>query len=85
MLLFAVAAVLLVFWPLIDQRLDRRFGLHAYRKVGWAVVGLIVLFAAIGWVSERNVTVAGSHYHIDLLGIPHRVDAPAPSGGGGVE
>ena len=72
----SVPFVLLLFWPFLDRGKER----HP-RKRPWAVgFGLIGFLAALflgvlGHLSETNITLFGTKYHIDLLGRPHAITA----------
>ncbi len=74
----SIPFVLLVFWPFLDRGKQR----HPKKRplaVGLGLFGLLgALFLGIlGHYSETDVSVFGRHYHIDLLGRPHRlVDPP---------
>jgi len=73
-----VIFALIFVWPFVDALLDRLFpDRRLFRVVGIvALVGWLAL-SGLGYVSERDVTVFGRQYHIDLKGIPHS----AASGG----
>lgn len=74
-----VAALGMVFWPFVDAVLERRFGARFYRKVGVLAVIVGVGLTLIGVASERYVTFRGQQYHINLLGIPEKVETPGTS------
>jgi quinol-cytochrome oxidoreductase complex cytochrome b subunit len=66
--------LLLLFWPFLDRGKQR----HPKKRplaVGFGLLGLLAaLFAGwLGHISDTDVTVLGRHYHIDLLGRPHRL------------
>ncbi len=70
---FGLAGLAFIIWPFIDQLIERRFGPRAYRKIGATALAMVVLLGMLGWVSERTFTVMGQSYHIDLLGVPHKI------------
>ncbi len=70
---FALAGLAFIVWPFIDQLIERRFGPRAYRKIGATALAIVLLLGMLGWVSERTFTVMGQSYHIDLLGVPHKI------------
>ncbi len=71
----SVPFALLFFWPFLDRGKER-----SPRKRPIAVgIGLFALVSALvlgvlGHYSETNQTFFGKRYHIDLLGMPHRLD-----------
>ncbi len=70
---FALAGLAFIIWPFLDQLIERRFGPRAYRKVGAIALAIVLLLGMLGWVSERTFTVMGQSYHVDLLGVPHKI------------
>ncbi len=77
----SVPFVLLLFWPFLDRGKERN-----PRKRPIAVgLGLFALVSALflgvlGHYSETDVSIFGTRYHIDLKGMPHRIDATADPG-----
>jgi len=64
---------LIVIWPFVDALIDRLTRRRTlFRVIG--VVGILaaLVFGGLGYISEREVTVFGQEYHIDLKGVPHR-------------
>lgn len=70
-----IFALGIVIWPFLDQLIESRFGMRAYRKIGTIAVILALLFSFIGWASEQTFHVMGRTFDVDLLGIPHAVSA----------
>lgn len=70
--LLACAALsgVLVILPLLDRGPQRQ----RERAVALAVVILLVLVALtlLGWASERELTLFGRRWHVDVLGVPRR-------------
>jgi quinol-cytochrome oxidoreductase complex cytochrome b subunit len=66
--------VLIVVWPFVDMLLDRLSPRRPLYRVA-AVLGIAaaLIFGGLGYISERNVSVFGREYHIDLKGVPHPV------------
>ena len=63
---------LIVVWPFVGALLDRFFpNRRLYRLIG--ILGLLgwLTLSGVGYICERDVTVLGRQYHIDLKGIPH--------------
>lgn len=66
--------LLLLLWPFLDRSRER----HPARRpiaVSIGVLGLVlaILFGVIGHFSERNVTIRGRPYHIDMYGVPRQI------------
>ena len=67
--------LLLFLWPFLDRGKQR----HPKKRplaVGFGLLGLLaaLFLGVLGHLSETNVTVFGTTYHIDLLGRPHVID-----------
>ena len=63
---------LIIAWPFMDALLGRLFPRRRfYRVVG--IIGVLgaLMFGALGFICERDVTVFGQQYSIDAKGIPH--------------
>jgi ubiquinol-cytochrome c reductase cytochrome b subunit len=76
----SVPFLLLLFWPFIDRSKYR----HPRKRPMAVTVGLVGVLAAcalgfLGHISETDVSLFGHRYHIDLLGMPHRIDDNAAS------
>jgi len=76
----SVPFLLLMLWPFLDRSKHR----HPRKRPVAVSIGLFGLLSALvlgylGHVSETDVTFFGQRYHIDLLGVPHRIDDNAPS------
>lgn len=70
-----ILLVLLV-WPFIDCGITRRFRApRAFRWVGVVALVGALLSGFLGYVSERQFTVAGQRWEVDQKGIPHRLPA----------
>ncbi|NOT01819.1 MAG: cytochrome bc complex cytochrome b subunit [Phycisphaerales bacterium] len=73
--------VLLLFWPFLDRNPHR----HPRKRPFAIALGLAGVFTALilgylGHISETEQSFFGKRYHIDLLGIPHAIDANAADG-----
>ena len=69
-----VPMVLLLVWPFLDRGPARRPRERPWSVgIGVAALLLALLFGFLGHFSERNLTWAGTTYHIDMYGSPHRV------------
>lgn len=71
----SVPFVLLLLWPFLDRSRHR----HPRKRPFAVSVGVLGVVAAVvlgllGHYSETNVTLFGQKYHIDLLGVPHRIE-----------
>jgi len=65
---------LIVIWPFVDALLVRLFPRRAlFRLIGVIAVLAALFLGGLGHISERNVTVFGQEYHIDLKGVPHTI------------
>lgn len=71
-----VPMALLVLWPLLDRGRARRARERPISfMIGVGALLLAILFGLIGHYSETKVTFRGRHYHLDLYGVPHRIEA----------
>lgn len=69
--------VLLILWPFLDRGPERH---PRHRRIsvgiGAAAILLAAFFGFLGHISERNVTMFGRDYHIDMYGVPHTSPPP---------
>jgi ubiquinol-cytochrome c reductase cytochrome b subunit len=73
-----IPAVLLLLWPFLDRSRER----HPKKRpvaiaIGVAALALAIVFGVVGHFSERDITVGGQTYHVDIYGVPRPV-APPP-------
>jgi ubiquinol-cytochrome c reductase cytochrome b subunit len=71
--------LVLLLWPFLDRSRER----HPRKRPVAVTVGIVALvlavcFGVIGHFSEREVTIRGKRYHIDLYGRPHPVERQPP-------
>lgn len=73
-----IPPLVLLLWPFLDRSPER----HPKKRplavaIGLAGLILAIVFGVIGHLSERDFTLGGRPYHIDMYGIPHRIAAEA--------
>lgn len=76
-----LAFALLPFW---DRSPGRRPGCRKRAlTIGALVLAAVVALGVLGHLSETDVTLFGTTYHVDIFGVPHRVPATVlPRGDG---
>jgi ubiquinol-cytochrome c reductase cytochrome b subunit len=73
-----IPMLLLLLWPFLDRGRERRPSQRPLAVlIGTAGLLFAIFFGIVGYMSERNVTWHGQPYHIDLYGIPHRLEKSA--------
>jgi len=74
--LSAVPPALLLFWPFLDRTRARR---PSQRKLsvslGLAALFLTLLLGFVGYLSESDLTIFGTHLRFDMYGVPKRVES----------
>lgn len=74
-----VPPLVLLLWPLLDRSKER----HPRRRpiavtIGVLALAAAVVFGVLGHFSETNIKFGGKVYHIDMYGVPHRVEPKTP-------
>jgi len=74
-----IPPLLLLLWPFLDRSPER----HPKKRpvavtLGVVAVLLALAFGVIGYLSERNLSVGGHQYHIDIYGVPHTLSQNPP-------
>ncbi len=67
-----IAGGLVLWWGLCACLARRASRIRPHKIIGGAALGLVLALGLVGYVSERNVTVLGQEYHIDLMGWPQK-------------
>jgi cytochrome b6-f complex subunit 4 len=67
-----MAGGLVLWWGLCARLVQRAPRLLPHKIIGGVALGMILTLGLVGYVSERNVTVFGQKYHIDLMGWPQK-------------
>lgn len=66
---FGIAGIIFVLFPFIDRSSQK----HRWvKKLGIIVIIITLIFEFLGVICEREITMFGTKYEIDLKGIPHK-------------
>jgi quinol-cytochrome oxidoreductase complex cytochrome b subunit len=70
-----LVGVFLLLLPFIDRSPERDPKKRPLVvRLGIAFIVINIFLGVLGAISERNITIFGKTYHIDIKGIPHRID-----------
>ncbi len=70
-----IPGLLLVLWPFLDRSPERNPRKRPIAvAIGVFALALALIFGALGYFSEREITFSGRTYDFDAYAVPHRIE-----------